>query len=265
MSPVKSGFAPVNGLQMYYEIYGHGNRKPLVLIHGGGSTIESNWGRIIPFLSKSRQVIAVEMQAHGRTKDIDRDFSFEQDADDIAGLLKHLDLSKADLFGFSNGGQTSMQVAIRHPQIVNRAVIASIGYNREGFQSWFWPMMNNASFETMPQGLKDAFLKVNPDEKQLYKSYLRDATRMQGFQGWSEELIRSIKSPCFIMSGDNDVITPEHAVHMFRILPNSRLAIFPSGHGDYLGEATTGNTDTKLHEAVAGMVVDFLDNGDTAA
>jgi pimeloyl-ACP methyl ester carboxylesterase len=214
---------------------------------------------------KSRQVIAVEMQAHGRTKDIDRDFTFEQDADDIAALLKHLSISKADLFGFSNGAQTSMQVAIRHPQIVNRMIIASIGYAREGFQPWFWPMMNNASFETMPQGLKDAFLKVNPDEKQLYKSYLRDVIRMQGFKGWNEDAIKSIKSPCFIMTGDNDVITPEHAVHMYRIIPNSRIAIFPGGHGDYLGEATTGNTNTTLHEAVVGLVVDFLDKGDTGA
>jgi pimeloyl-ACP methyl ester carboxylesterase len=263
MTPLKSGFAPVNGLQMYYEIYGSG--KPVVLIHGGGSTIESNWSRIIPLLSQSRQVIAAEMQAHGRTKDIDRDFTFEQDADDIAALIKHLNHTKADIFGFSNGGQTTMQVAIRHPEVVNRAVIASIGYTREGFQSWFWPMMKDASFETMPQGLKDAFLKVNPDEKQLYKSYLRDVTRMNAFESWSEDAIKSIKSPCFIMTGDNDIITPEHAVHMFRIITNSRLAIFPGGHGDYLGEATTGNADTKLHQAVVGMVLDFLDNGGTGA
>jgi pimeloyl-ACP methyl ester carboxylesterase len=262
MTPLKYGYAPVNGLQMYYEIYGSG--KPVVLIHGGGSTIESNWSRIIPLLSQSRQVIAVEMQAHGRTKDIDRELTFEQDADDIAALIKHLNLTKADMFGFSNGGQTTMQVAIRHPHVVNRAVIASIGYKREGFQSWFWPVMKDASFETMPQGLKDAFLKVNPDVKQLHKSYLRDVARMNAFQSWSEDAIKSIKSPCFIMTGDNDVITPEHAVHMFRIIPNSRLAIFPGGHGDYLGEATTGNTDTALHQAVVGMVLDFLDNGDAA-
>jgi pimeloyl-ACP methyl ester carboxylesterase len=263
MSPVRYGYAPVNGLQMYYEIYGHG--KPVVLIHGGGSTIESNWGRIIPILSVSRQVIAVEMQAHGRTKDIERDFTFEQDADDIAALLKHLDIPKADLFGFSNGGQTSMQVAIRHPHVVNRMIIASIGYTREGFQPWFWPGMKGATFDTMPQGLKDAFLKITPDEKELLKMFHRDVTRMNAFQGWSEETIRSIKSPCFIMAGDSDVITPEHAVHMFRIIPNSRLAIFPGGHGDYLGEATTGNTDTTLHDAVVRLVLDFLDKGAAGA
>jgi pimeloyl-ACP methyl ester carboxylesterase len=257
MSPVKSGYAPVNGLQMYYEI--HGSGKPLVLIHGGGSTIKSNWSRMIPLLSGSRQVVAVEMQAHGRTKDIDRDFTFEQDADDIAALIRYLDFSKADLLGFSNGGQTSMQVAIRHPEVVNRMIIASIAYSREGFQSWFWPVMNDATFETMPQGLKDAFLEVNPNRDELLKSFHRDAKRMNAFAGWSEEKIRSIKAPSFIMTGDNDILTPEHAVHMYRIIPNSRLAIFPGGHGDYLGEATTGNTNTKLHEAVAEMIADFLD------
>ena len=261
MLPIKSGFAPINGLQMYYEIYGSGQAgKPVVLIHGGGSTIKSNWTRVLPFLSKSRQVIAAEMQAHGRTKDIDRDFTFEQDADDIAALIKHLNLGKADLFGFSNGGQTAMQVAVRHPEVVNRMIIASIGYSREGFQSWFWPMMKAASFETMPQGLKDAFLDVNPSKDELFKSYERDATRMNAFPGWSEEMIRTIKSPSFIITGDNDIITPEHAVHMYRIIPNSRLAIFPGGHGDYLGEVTTGNTDAKLHEAFIGLVSDFLDS-----
>ncbi|MEI9918363.1 MAG: alpha/beta hydrolase [Bacteroidota bacterium] len=257
MIPSKSGYAPVNGLQMYYEIYGGG--KPIVLIHGGGSTIQSNWSRVIPFLSKSRQVIAVEMQAHGRTKDIDRDFTFEHDADDIAALLKHLDIPKADLFGFSNGGQTSMQVAIRHPEVVDRMIIASIGYSREGFQPWFWPGMGGATFDNMPQGLKDAFLEVNPDKDDLLKMFHRDAIRMNGFQSWSEDMIKTIKAPSFIITGDNDIITPEHAVHMYRIIPNSRLAIFPGGHGDYLGEKTTGNTDSKLHEAFVGLILNFLD------
>jgi pimeloyl-ACP methyl ester carboxylesterase len=265
MSPEKSGYAPINGLQMYYEIHGSASHdaeapKPVVLIHGGGSTIKSNWSHIIPLLSKSRQVIAVEMQAHGRTKDIDRELTFEHDADDIAALLKHLTIAKADIFGFSNGGQTTMQVAIRHPEIVNRTIIASIGYNREGFHSWFWPVMKNASFDTMPQGLKDAFIEVNPSKDELLKSHDRDVIRMNNFTGWSEEMIKSIKAPSFIITGDKDIITPEHAVHMYRIIPNSRLAIFPGGHGDYLGELTTGNTDAKLHEVVVGMIVEFLDS-----
>ena len=121
---VKSGrYAAVNGLNMYYEI--HGSGRPLVLVHGGGSTIESTFGRVLPALAKTHQVIAVELQAHGHTKDIDRPLSFEQDADDVAALLKQLRVEKTDFMGFSNGATTCIQVAIRHPNLVNKLVLAS--------------------------------------------------------------------------------------------------------------------------------------------
>ncbi|HMC97484.1 MAG TPA: alpha/beta fold hydrolase, partial [Flavobacteriales bacterium] len=109
MEGMRSGYAHIGPLKMYYEVRG-GGRTPLVLIHGGGSTIESNWGRIIDILAADRQVIAVELQAHGHTPDVpDRPTSFEQDADDVAGLLAYLKIAKADFFGFSNGGNTAMQ------------------------------------------------------------------------------------------------------------------------------------------------------------
>ncbi|HMJ67331.1 MAG TPA: alpha/beta hydrolase [Cyclobacteriaceae bacterium] len=257
MSPNKSGYAPVNGLKMYYEMYGSG--KPLVLIHGGGSTIQSNWDKVIPLLAPARQVIAVEMQAHGRTEDIDRNFTFEQDADDIAALLNYLNLTKADIFGFSNGGQIALQVAIRHPKVVSKIVVASIGYTREGFHPQFWDVMSRATFDTMPPLLKDAFLKVNPDPEKLLKMFHRDAIRMNAFTSWEDDAIKSITSPAFIITGDNDVVTTEHAVQMQRFIAGSRLAIFPGGHGEYLGELTTGNNDTKLHETFIAMVNSFLD------
>src|SRR3954462_2198218 len=121
-----AGYAPVNGLKMYYEI--HGSGKPLVLIHGGGSTIKSTFSTILPELSKTHQVIAVELQAHGHTLDIDRPMTFEQDADDVAALLKQLNIPKADIMGFSNGGTTALQVAIRHPEVVNKLILASACY-----------------------------------------------------------------------------------------------------------------------------------------
>ncbi|MDZ4846107.1 MAG: alpha/beta hydrolase [Chitinophagales bacterium] len=101
---------------MYYEI--HGTGAPLVLIHGGSSTIQTTFGRVLPVFAKTHKVIAVEMQAHGRTADIDRPLSFEQDADDVAALLKYLNISKADIFGFSNGASTTLQLAIRHPELI---------------------------------------------------------------------------------------------------------------------------------------------------
>src|SRR5689334_14018718 len=114
-------YAQVNGLNMYYEIHGTAG-QPLVLVHGGGSTIYTTFGKLLPILSKTHKVIAVELQAHGHTKDVDRAFSFEQDADDIAALLQQLHIPKASIFGFSNGGSTAMQVAIRHPELVEKLV-----------------------------------------------------------------------------------------------------------------------------------------------
>lgn len=118
-----SGYALVNGLNMYYEI--HGTGKPLVLIHGGGSTIYTSFGRVIKEFAKSHRVIAVEMQAHGHTADIDRPLRFEQDADDIAALLQELKINKASIFGFSNGASTTLQFAIRHPEMTDKIIVAS--------------------------------------------------------------------------------------------------------------------------------------------
>src|ERR1700754_3465489 len=168
-------YAQVNGLKLYYEIHGAGS--PLVLLHGGGSTIGTTFGRILPELAKNHQVIAVEMQAHGHTADIDRPLSFEQDADDIAELLKQLHIDKADIFGFSNGASTTLQFAIRHPEMANRIIVASTFYKKSGAPDWFWHMMSTSSFEGMPQPYKDAYLKINPDQNALHRMYERDVAR----------------------------------------------------------------------------------------
>jgi pimeloyl-ACP methyl ester carboxylesterase len=217
----------------------HGSGFPLVLIHGGGSTIGTTFGRILPALAKTYKVIAVEMQAHGHTADIDRSLSFEQDADDVAELLKQLRISKADVFGFSNGASTTLEIAIRHPQLVNKIIVASTFYKKDGAQPWFFDMMKNATFDGMPQPLKDAFLKINPDTNALHKMYERDVTRMQTFKEIKEEDIKAITAPALIICGDNDVVRPEHAVEMYRQMQHAKLAIFPGGHGDFIGELTT--------------------------
>jgi pimeloyl-ACP methyl ester carboxylesterase len=249
------GYAPVNGLKMYYEI--HGSGAPLVLIHGGGSTIQTTFGRVLPIFAKTHKVIAVEMQAHGRTADINRPLSFEQDADDIAALLNYLKIDKADIFGFSNGASTTLQCAIRHPELVNKIVVASTFYNRKGAPSWFWDFMNKATFEGMPRQLKDAFLKLNPDTNALHRMYERDVARMQSFPDISDKQIKSIKAPALIITGDRDVTTPEHAAEMHRLLSDSRLAIIPGGHGDYIGEITTPQ-DSVLISATVNMINKFL-------
>ena len=250
-----SGYASVNGLKMYYEIQGTGT--PLVLIHGGGSTIKTTFGQVLYSFAKSHKVIAVEMQAHGHTADIDRPLSFEQDADDVAELLKQLHISKADIFGFSNGASTTLEIAIRHPELVNKIIVASTMYKKSGAYPWFWDVMAHTTFEQMPQQLKDAYLQINPDTNALYTMYKRDVARMQSFKDIKEKDIKAIHAPAFIIIGEADIVRPEHAVEMYRLLPHGRLAILPGGHGEYIGEIAMPQ-DTVLIKATVSMIEKFL-------
>jgi pimeloyl-ACP methyl ester carboxylesterase len=255
MAQANGKYANVNGLKMYYEISGKG--FPLVLIHGGGSTINTTFGRILPTLARTHQVIAVEMQAHGHTADIDRPLSFEQDADDIAELLKQLNINKADIFGFSNGASTTLQVAIRHPQLVNKIIVASTMYKKDGAYSWFWDMMKNPTFEGMPQMYKDAFLQINPDKEALYIMYKRDVARMQSFSDIKEEDIKGITAPALIIAANKDVVRPEHAVEMYQQMQHAQVLILPGGHGDYIGEIATMKPGANEYPAVS-IIENFL-------
>ncbi|HMR84937.1 MAG TPA: alpha/beta hydrolase [Niabella sp.] len=251
-----SGYSEVNGLKMYYEIYGEG--KPFVLIHGGGSTIQSNFGKVIPLFAKSRKVIAVELQAHGRTSDRNTDLTFEQDADDIAMLLKNLNIDKADFLGFSNGGTTTLQIAIRHSELVDKIIIGSALAKRNGVSRGFWDFMKQAKLENMPEQLKKAYKQVAPDTSGLQLMHDKDAKRMVNFRDIPDEQIKSIQAPSLIIIGDKDVITPEHAIELHKQIANSELAIVPGGHGEYIGEITTITPDTKESDFVVPMIEKFL-------
>lgn len=251
------GYSDVNGMSMYYEIYGDG--KPLVLIHGGGSTIQSCFEKVIPLFAKNRKVIAVELQAHGRTQDRGTETSFEQDADDVAMLLKNLNIDKADFFGFSNGGTTTLQLAIRHPEIVNKIVLGSALAKRSGVPDWFWSFMEQASLKDMPLQLQEAYLKVSPNPEGLQIMHDRDAQRMVHFKDIPDEQITSIEAPALVLIADKDVITPEHALELHRQIPHSELAIIPGVHGEYMGEITTIGPDFKESELVVPMIEKFLD------
>ncbi|WP_392890194.1 alpha/beta fold hydrolase [Pseudomonas migulae] len=230
MNQRQSGYAPVNGLHLYFEIHGaaHPTQPPLVLLHGGGDTIETSFGQILPVLARQRQVIAVEQQGYGHTADIaDRPFSFEQSADDTAALLAHLHIPQADLFGFSNGGTIALQVAIRHPHAVRKMVVASALVNREGAYPWLWEAMAQATLENMPQELQTAYLKVAPEPANLRLMHDKAAQRMRDFRDIPSDIIRSINAPTLVVVGDADVIRPEHAVELFRLLAHAQLAVLP--------------------------------------
>ena len=256
-------YAEVNGIRMYYEV--HGSGQPLVLIHGGGSTIQTSFGRLMPLLAKTRQVIAVELQAHGHTSDRDAPESFDQDADDVAELLRQLQVRTADVLGFSNGGSTALQVAIRHPGRVNKLIAISAIYRRDGMQPWFWDFMDQGSFADMPQLYKDAFLRINPDPAALRNMHDKDRARMLGFTDWKATDLQAITAPALIVASDRDVVRPEHALEMARLLPNGRLAVFLGGHGEFFGEAMSPHPESRVPELFAAMVEEFLAASETSA
>jgi pimeloyl-ACP methyl ester carboxylesterase len=232
----KGNYAEVNCLRMYYEI--HGTGQSLVLLHGAYMTIDA-MGEVVPELAKSRRVIAVELQGHGRTADIDRPLSYEQMADDTAALLRHLELEDADIFGYSMGGGVALQVAIRHPEVVRKLVVASASYTSDG--------MHPELLEMIPAIMPEAFAGSPIEE-----AYLRTAPSPHDFPtlvaklkqldmepfAWPPEDIRGIAAPSLLIIGDSDAIRLEHAVELFRLLgggvmgdlvglPKSQLAVLP--------------------------------------
>jgi pimeloyl-ACP methyl ester carboxylesterase len=252
----QTGYAPVHGINMYYEIHGQG--KPLVLIHGGGSTIGTTFGNILPTLAEKHQVIAVELQAHGHTNDRDTPSSFEQDADDVAALLKHLKIDKADFFGFSNGGNTAMRIGTRHPEMVNKLIIASAFYKREGMVKGFFEFMPTATLSTMPPYLREAFLKINPDSAKLQTMFELDKNRMVNFKDWSDADLTAIKAPALVIAGDKDVMTASHTAEMASKIPKAELLIVPGNHGSFILEAGSPKTESKIPGLVLATIEEFL-------
>lgn len=222
IQPASSGYADVNGLKLYYQVYGAG--EPLLMLHGSFLNIPLNWSTFIPLLAKDRKVIVAEMQGHGRTGDIARKISYEGMADDVSGLLQHLKIDSADILGYSMGGEIAFQVAVRHPQQVRRLVILSGVYAHDGW----WPEA--------------------------------EAIDLQPYD-WSAD-VKRIRAPMFIALGDADGVRFEHVLELFRAkgggkmgdlqgLPTSRLAILPG---------TTHVAMTKRANWLVPMITEFLNS-----
>jgi len=256
----KTGYAQVNGIKMYYEVHGAG--KPLVLIHGAFNTINTAFGQIIPALSKTRQVIAVELQGHGRTQDIDRPFSFESMADDVAALLKFLKADSADIFGYSMGGGVAQQIAIRHPEVVRRLIITSSVYKYEGWSPEtraILPMLTPDMFEPTP--IKQEYDKLAPDPthwKEFINKMKKFVTTAYDF---GADKIKAIKSPTLIIIGDGDGVLPEHAVDMYRLRGGSYMVDFGPIHAAQLAILPGSSHISVMMQTdwLVSMVVPFLD------
>lgn len=252
---VEAHYATVNGLRMYYEVHGEtrGTGRPLVLLHGGGSTIETSFGRVLPALAASRQVIAVELQGHGHTADRDAPLSFAQDADDVAALLREIAVPNADVLGFSNGANVALELGRRHPDVVRRLVVAAGFVTRDGIPAPVWDAFRQPpDTSNMPLVLRDAYRRAAPDPSHLPTLVAKLMQRLNSFQDWSDADIRSVRAPTLLMIGDADVITVEHAARMAHLLPHAQLVVFPGAmHGAYLGEATAPPCPECVTAAVA--------------
>lgn len=246
-------------LPLYYEFHGEtGPRPPLLLIHGGGSTIESNWGGLIEALPH-RELLSVELQGHGRTGTIARTPSFEASADDVAALLDELGHGPVDVLGFSNGGQVAMQLAARRPELVRRLIVASAPYRRDGMIDGFWAGLEGGTFDHLPAPYKDADLAVSGDPDHARQMFELDRGLMLAFADWSDELPASIAAPTLVVVADRDVVTVEHIVRLSRLIPDARLLVVPGIHGDYLGELLAAGGSTAALDRTLPFLTAFLD------
>jgi pimeloyl-ACP methyl ester carboxylesterase len=248
--------ASVNGLRMYYEVHGQG--RPLVLLHGGGSTIQTSFGAILPRLARTHRVIAPEQQGHGHTADLDRPLSFEQMADDTATFLEQLGVEQADVLGFSNGGMVALQLALRHPGLVRRLVLCSSFFAHDGLDPGMRRGLEHATPADMPAPLREAYLAASP-RPDLASFVRKIVAMMTSFADVPEERLRTVRAPTLVMMGDRDVVSVEHAARLARLVPAGELAVFPgSAHGTYLGVAEAAVPGSPLPDLAISMIEAFL-------
>lgn len=256
-----SSYASVNGLRMYYEI--HGSGRPLVLLHGGLSTIDQDFGRMMPAFANTRQLIAIEQQAHGHTGDGDRPLRLDIMAEDTAALLEQLGIGNADFFGYSVGAGIALLLAIRHSELVRKMVLAGgTAYHPSGL----YPEAQEAEMSMQPGHLAGtpfqrayAAVAPNPDDWPVLIEKIKEMDST--WEGVPPEDIRAVRAPALLIIGDSDIVKPEHTMEMFRLLgggvagdlaglPRSQLAVLP-------GTTHIGLTDHT--DWLVSMITSFLD------
>lgn len=229
----KTGYAKVNGVNMYYETYGEKNDKPpLLLLHGSHMNIQLSFAELIPKLAKNRQVIGVEIQGHGHTADVEgRPLTYQQVADDVADFLKQQNITKVDMFGWSMGGTLATEITIRYPELVHKTAVT--GANYRGFDE----LLDPASYEQFiaaldagfaPKQLVEPYKKISPNPEKWNELVikLRDMDKLNKWP--TDEQIKNIKTPFLVMSGDRDATPLSHAAQWYGLLPQGQLDILPN-------------------------------------
>ena len=260
-TPPETGYAPVNGLQMYYEVHGSGG-IPLVLLHGGLFNIDLQFGELLPSLAAGRQVIAADFQGHGRTNDIDRPLTCTDLASDVVGLLQHLRVAQADVFGFSVGGGVALDLAIRHPELVRKLIVSSASFHRDGDRSENSDALASMTVDMIAgTPMEQEYRAKSPHPDRLQDLLDKLGKFDQGFPGWSDADIQGIAAPTLITVGDCDAVYLDHMVRFLQLrggdvngdvvgVPASQLAVFP-GTTHFFGLARSA--------LVLDVVLTFLD------
>jgi pimeloyl-ACP methyl ester carboxylesterase len=257
----ETGYAPVNGLRMYYEIHGSGG-NPLLLLHGGLFNIDLQFGELLPSLAASRKVIAADFQGHGRTNDIDRPLTSAGLASDVIGLLQHLRVAQPDVFGFSVGGGVALHLAIRHPELIRRLIVSSASFHPEGDRAEGKDAIGAMTVDMIAgTPMEQEYLAKSPHPDRLQDLLDKLGTFDQDFPGWSDADIQGIPAPTLITVGDCDAVYLDHAVRFLQLrggdvngdilgVPSSQLAVLP-GTTHFFGLARTA--------LVLDVVQTFLD------
>jgi pimeloyl-ACP methyl ester carboxylesterase len=263
----ETGYAPVNGLRMYYELHGSGG-TPLLLLHGGLFNIDLQFGKVLPGLARQRRVIAVDFQGHGRTGDLDRPLTSEYLASDVVALLRHLGVGQVDVFGFSVGGAVALYLAVKHPELVRKLIVSSASFHPDGDRPENAEAVGEMKVEMIAgTPMEQEYLAKSPNPDKLQDLLDKLGAYDKGFTGWSDDEIKGIAAPTLITVGDCDAVTLEHAVRFLRLrggdvngdfagIPASQLAVFPGTTHFFGMDRTT---------LVLDVVTTFLDAPEPAS
>ena len=242
----------INGIDLYFEV--HGTGRPLALLHGGVMNAATCFGAMIPRLAEAHQVIALDLQGHGHTADTDRPVTLANFAADVVGVLDHVGVGRADLFGFSLGSLVSVEMAVTYPARVSRLVLASGHIHRDGYHPEI-----QAPEQTSPllpteedfEAMRVAYEAVAPDPGHFFPFLEKMQPVVSEFEGWSDAAIRGVSGPTLLIVGDRDFVRLEHAALMLELFPDAQLAVLPG---------TTHMQVIRRTEALLALVEPFLES-----